>query len=444
MELTESTARWEPILPDNLIAPAREAICAIAQDLCKLVPQSLTPLTHAQLALFFAYLTQAKLDGPWESLTLESLDRTIDSVSATSHKMPVGLHNGLAGAGWILDHVSQILAPVNDDTDDASGESQSASDDPLSELDREVVRRLEEGVGRYDLCGGLVGIGVYLLARLPNATAVSGLTLIFDQLRKRMVRCWPGFTWHTPPGLLSPTERDRFPGGYYDLGVAHGVPGIIYIIEEIRASECILKPKRHIVRMAIEWLLARQRLYAAGSRYAKHYVKGQEGEDSPLGWCYGDLGIAAVLHHVDSRISTPLCRHCCSELLDRCLAWPDGKTGAREACLCHGAAGVAHIFNRLYQKGGDARYKEASCRWFEQVLSMRAPGAGVGGYTAVDSQHDGIPLSSSSFLTGSVGIGLALLAAIVPWEPQWDRLLLISGRPSGIEECQEKMTGFMS
>jgi hypothetical protein len=41
------------------------------------------------------------------------------------------------------------------------------------------------------------------------------------------------------------------------------------------------------------------------------------------------------------------------------------------------------------------------------------------------------PVPNPSFLEGSVGIALALLAAVSPKDPEWDRLLLLSGRSSG-------------
>ena len=39
--------------------------------------------------------------------------------------------------------------------------------------------------------------------------------------------------------------------------------------------------------------------------------------------------------------------------------------------------------------------------------------------------------ADSSFLTGAAGIALALLAAITPLEPDWDRRLLVAVAPDG-------------
>jgi hypothetical protein len=116
-------------------------------------------------------------------------------------------------------------------------------------------------------------------------------------------------------------------------------------------------------------------------------------------------------------------------MLDHCLAWPMERSGPVDAPLCHGAAGVGHVFNRIYQESGDERCREASLAWFERALAMREPGVGVGGYLAMTRPDPNGPViwePSPAFLDGAIGVALAFLAALTV-EPQWDRLLLLSG-----------------
>jgi hypothetical protein len=90
---------------------------------------------------------------------------------------------------------------------------------------------------------------------------------------------------------------------------------------------------------------------------------------------------------------------------------------------------VAHIYSRIYQAEKDTRYKDAANKFYDLTLSMRKPGEGVGGFLAFawwpDRGHywDSDP----SFLSGAIGVALALLSSIKPITPQWDRLLLLSG-----------------
>ncbi len=84
---------------------------------------------------------------------------------------------------------------------------------------------------------------------------------------------------------------------------------------------------------------------------------------------------------------------------------------AVDLSLCHGTAGTAHLFNRLFQATGEPIFESAAVTWFLRTLDLAR--------TAPIAADPG-------FLTGGAGIGLALLAAIHPSEPEWDRLLLSS------------------
>ena len=121
------------------------------------------------------------------------------------------------------------------------------------------------------------------------------------------------------------------------------------------------------------------------------------------------------------------------EALDVALAAttrPDATSGIRDAGLCHGAAGLAHLFNRMYQTTGEERLAEAARFWFQRALDLRLPGQGVGGFRSWGTIGEGINdlgwRDEPGFLEGSSGVGLALLGAVSEVEPAWDRVLAIS------------------
>jgi lantibiotic modifying enzyme len=148
---------------------------------------------------------------------------------------------------------------------------------------------------------------------------------------------------------------------------------------------------------------------------------------SRLAWCYNDLGIAAVMGQI-SRLTLDS-SHCAfaHDLLEHCIDVAS-KLSSPNAALCHGAAGVSHIMNRAYQETGDPRCLSVALTYLKRVLEMREIGRGVGGYTRDISQSadQGSREADPSFLSGAVGIALALLSAVTSIEPQWDRLLLLS------------------
>ncbi len=94
----------------------------------------------------------------------------------------------------------------------------------------------------------------------------------------------------------------------------------------------------------------------------------------------------------------------------------------KDAGLCHGAGSTAHLLGRLYSLYRTPELAKAGAHAIDTVLQMYSPTETHLGFKAW-----GRPLKwSSLFLEGSVGVGLALMAAVSPIEPKWDRLLLLS------------------
>jgi hypothetical protein len=195
----------------------------------------------------------------------------------------------------------------------------------------------------------------------------------------------------------------------YDLGAAHGTPGIIALL----AGACVAgpggEPARSLLDDAVSWLLAQRRPPAEGCLFPHAVPADEAPEPTGLAWCYGDLGIAAVLMAAGRALGVPAWE-------DEALALARGAAARAaepvpEPGLCHGAAGVAHLFNRLYQASGEPLLRAASLLWFERLLDRWQP----------EAREPGL-------LTGAAGIGLALLAASTPIEPVWDRVLGLSLR----------------
>jgi hypothetical protein len=98
-----------------------------------------------------------------------------------------------------------------------------------------------------------------------------------------------------------------------------------------------------------------------------------------------------------------------------------------DANLCHGAAGVAHIFHRLYRATADRRFADAARHWFGRTLAMRVPGRGFAGFRDYDGSEGGrTRWVTDPGLLGAGGVALTLVAAVTGAEPAWDRLLLLS------------------
>ncbi len=142
--------------------------------------------SSAGVALFFAYLAQTTQDETQTATALDFLTQTVDGVAA--HPLPHSLFAGLAGIAWTLTHLQgRLVEPDPDFVDVAIDEAL------LAEVSRSPWSQ------DYDLMSGLVGVGVYMLERLPDPLAVAGLEQIVDRLAELAVPHPDGITWWTDP-----------------------------------------------------------------------------------------------------------------------------------------------------------------------------------------------------------------------------------------------------
>jgi len=423
--------RWSPILTGSLASEALDAVRAISQALRASPraqyqggspgPASEPSLAagHAGQAVLHGYLAKAGLTRRARQTSEALLDEAAEAVSEVS--LPPWFYQGFPGVAWAVAHL-----------DDAK---ERADADPGEDIDAALDAYLSRSpwVGAYDLISGLVGLAVYALERLPRAGARHMLELIVERLEETSERTEAGVRWRTPPGFLPDDLRAKAQEGCYNLGLAHGVPGVIALLGGVCAAGIAPTKARSLLDGAVSWLLSRKLPPDAGSSFPAWTAPGVPAVPVRSAWCYGDPGVAAALLCAARAVDEASWEREALEIARRAAARPPDQAGVRDAGLCHGAAGLAHLFNRMYQATGDACLGDAARFWFARTLELRRPGCGIAGYAACESRS-GEPArwrDDPGLLTGAAGIALALLAAVTPIEPAWDRMLLASLRPTG-------------
>lgn len=444
---------WSPIFStsDNMLILAREAVDAIAHAVVSKDHKEITQETFLgstyEAALLFGYLAVTRNDYAWAVRATECINYAIDEVSKQLRYLD--LFGGLTGLGWTVEHLSQLFNQTSFVTDDCLNtnpayEADRASEEPAidedlnAEIDTAILGNLQHynSSSPYDLISGLVGFGVYFLERIPKRTAIQGIQEVFSRVEALAEHTPNGVAWYSGPDLVPESQKKLCPNGYYNLGVAHGIPGIIHFLSEVWATAIVDKQRSHrLLEGAVNWLIAQRRPAGSRSVFGSWLVPGERQSDSRLAWCYGDMGILAILFQVARRTDREDWHKFANELLDHCLNWPQEVSGVRDAPLCHGAIGVAHIFNRLYQSENDPRCREVALIWFERALGMRQHSSRAGGFLGLRPNPNGQDVweASPAFLDGAIGVALALISAMTSLEPAWDRMLLLSGRSSNIQ-----------
>ncbi len=337
------------------------------------------------------------------------------SVEVASRTPPHhGFFSGLAGLGWVATQLDELVYEGSDP------ETFRAIDTHLSQVLRDSGDRLP-----LDPLTGLVGIGMYALERPGDADGLLDTTL--REILSRTVWTRDGATWPIPPEHMTEVHRRAMPGGCYNLGVAHGTPGLLVLLARSLSRDSGRLPIRRALEEGVRWLLSTNRPPSSGHRFPPFRgLTGRIGGESRLAWCYGDLGVACALS-VSARCAGRSDWALESRSLGlRCAATGFEESGVADAGLCHGASGVAHLFRRLARAHRDPDLSSAGDRWHEHALRMQME--------ALPDRHPERPIpprperSEPGLLTGGGGVLLSLASSLTDEDFGWDRFLFLSCR----------------
>lgn len=390
--------RWQPLLDGEHAAQAR----AVAEDIVLALEQQPPSQEHGLLGDASLALVLAHCERPTANARLDSALKAVRARPPT-----ISLFAGLSGVSWLIDH--------SVDEDEAGA--------LVAHFDAALLRYLDvpRWQERYDLISGLVGVGVYA-AGCQGERAARLADRVLSHLEAIAIADGAGTTWRIPPHCLAPARRTRFPDGAVDLGVAHGVPGIIGMLAQFVDAGVQQDRSRRLLRSAVAWLM--NAVPNGRPRFGTDWPANPD-EVKRMGWCYGDPGVAGALLGASRALESPELEQEALALLAQ-IAASLATRGPPDACFCHGAAGLAHIYNVAFQRTGSVQMRDHARRWLAEVLRLRTPGTGIAGYRFLKADETGTRWEAdATLLSGATGIALVLLAAVEDEEPAWQALCLL-------------------
>jgi hypothetical protein len=164
---------------------------------------------------------------------------------------------------------------------------------------------------------------------------------------------------------------------------------------------------RALLDGAVRWLLAHMVDTVSGPTAPCFVADDIEPGPARSAWCYGDPGVAVALLLAARDVGEPAWEAVATALAMGAANRPPDQSGVVDAGLCHGSAGLAHLFNRMYQMTSEPVLADAARFWVERTLEEPA-------------------CKGPGLLEGAAGVALALEAASTTAEPVWDQILLVS------------------
>jgi len=363
----------------------------------------------AGVAVFYSECERVRaLPGSWAEASRAHLESAIAALEA--QPLPAGLFGGVAGIAWAVAYVQG---------DDAKA-------DDTNELDRALIASTSDVpyVGPIDLMGGLAGIGVYALER---SSTESGRALLQAVVERLSETCAEGGGWKNDLRWLPPRYRQGRSENEYDVGVAHGAGGVLPVLSAAMATGVARPLAARAYERTRDWLLS-SCLADEAATFPALVVPGHAPRRTRSAWCYGDPGMAATLHAAAVAADDTELAARALGIAEKALRRPLPEWGVVDAGLCHGAAGVAHCYQRLYRRSGRELFRRATLAWLDVVFA-RFRAHGLAGLRAWDERESPAAWrEATGVLEGLAGVGLVLLSALSEAPLGWDRPFALSTR----------------
>lgn len=221
----------------------------------------------------------------------------------------------------------------------------------------------------FDLMGGVVSIGLYYHQRSLGTSKkfTSELSKIVNILYNNATRENGKIMWKSIVDFGEKTIG-------YNFGIAHGIPGILLFLRKMFEIRICPNKCKELIKGGIAFLESQMHF---SDIYTSIFFDicdlKYNGGNSRLSWCYGDLGIAYafILFSLTEGLECEKLNKTALRILKYTTNRRNLKhTGVKDAGLCHGCIGIAHMYNRLYQITQKDFLLKSATYWYNEGILM--------------------------------------------------------------------------
>ncbi|MDR2585934.1 MAG: lanthionine synthetase C family protein [Prevotellaceae bacterium] len=361
------------------------------------------------IALFLFYYARYKKSTVIHQKAVEVVDGLFTQIAA----MPTPvftLCSGIAGVGWMLDHLCQQRF------------IQANPDEILLDIDEYVYAAVlnELHKGHYDFMHGATGMALYLTKRNCRDYIHHFLKAL------NSIAVWDGDCAKWQSTVKNEYEEEKT---VFSVALSHGSSSLALVLGKILEIMPEEEMAWKLLKGAVAYICSQEiSVDKYGCYFPSFSIEYQPKlYKTRLGWCYGDLGTALAIWQSGLRLHNKAWTKKGMEVLIHAA----NRRGlldnmVRDAGICHGTSGLAMIFNRLFFSTKQMEFKDAADYWGIETLRMAKFEDGLAGYKVFRMEKYGGWKTSNCLLDGIAGIGLCLLSFITEDDPVWDECFLLS------------------
>lgn len=289
----------------------------------------------------------------------------------------------------------------------------------------------------YDVVSGLSGIAFYLLYS-PNPKSKEFLINILDLLIKRcqntrvQSNVIPG--WYCSADYaVDETEKRLFPNGSFNLGLAHGITGILSVLSLCAISGCVIENQLKTIEKISHWLWEAKISTNYGFCWPDKIsfevlLKNKPPENVYFrdGWCYGNAGVTRTLFLAGKSLnSISLKENAINAFLDIFKRSPENWNLDSLSC-CHGYSGLLTITHLMEGDTKNSSFKNHKKLLVDLILDQYNPDKLWGFYPKKILTDNELGENQIGYLCGALGLISTLNMSIGLGNINWTRLLLIN------------------
>lgn len=399
---------WQPIITDPILKESilkkTDAFAGIMASYSKEGNKPGLMDGDAGISLFYCYLDKWRNNDAHEPVISDLISSSFNALN-DGFEYPT-FCSGISGILWSIHHLSK--------------EGFLDTGDYFEELTPYIEQRMMEfaSVRNIDYMHGANGLGLYLLHhsdKIDSAIIDKLLNALTENatFENELVK------WKTVVNSVTRLEG-------FNLSLSHGISSTIIILSILLEKYPQHQQAKKLLNLSINFLLSEKNKNGEYSLFPSYIADGDPSRESRLSWCYGDLGIATALYKAGTVLKRPDITAESISIMKHAATRRDlQENRVIDMAICHGSAGIAHMFNRFYQQTGIGEFKDAAVYWIEKTISMATHEDGLAGYKTYKGHEEGWQ-NDTNLLNGIAGIGLVLISAVSDVEPKWDRCLLLS------------------
>lgn len=400
--------KWNPIIKEEVVKPQLESISKI---LYNSKPEQNYSLFSGNIgvALFLFYYWKLSKNNKFYK---KGSSFVTDSFASLNHSNNgfYSLCNGDIGFMLAVNHL------VNNDI--IAGDCNEL----FQEMQLTVYSRMKFDIKayRYDYLHNALGAGIYFLKR-GDLQSLKFVETLVVELEKTSEKDGAGLKWRSSLNYRNIEV--------YNTSLSHGMASIIIFLTIAYKKKVLLSKTKRLLCGAINYILS-LKSELPDLEYKSFFPNSVLVDDSVseynsrLGWCYGDLGVGISLLFASVVLRDKKLSKTATDVLLQTTSRKDPiKEFVNDAGICHGSAGLSHIYNRLYHYTGHEIFLKSAIYWLNDTLKKSEFKDGLAGYKTFEKDK---MVNDKGLLTGISGIGLVLISAISDIEPRWDECFLLS------------------